>query len=121
MLLAVLGRRARVPTASIEVYASAVGGVRLVEPGADLAICLALVSALAGRPLAPDLVVFGEIGLAGEVRQVSHARRRLNEAERLGFRRAIIPANSPDGAEAMSVIKVATLSEALTAAGLNGP
>ena len=121
MLLAVLGRRARIPTASIEVYASAVGGVRLVEPGADLAVCLALVSALVSRPLPPDLVVFGEVGLAGEIRQVSHARRRLTEASRLGFHRAIVPANSPDGIESMSIVKVATLSEALTAAGLSTP
>ena len=121
MLLAVLGRRARIPTASIEVYASAVGGVRLVEPGADLAVCLALVSALVSRPLPPDLVVFGEVGLAGEIRQVSHARRRLTEASRLGFHRAIVPANSPNGTEAMSVVKVSTLSEALAAAGLSAP
>jgi DNA repair protein RadA/Sms len=76
---------------------------------------------LAGKPLPPDLVVFGEVGLAGEVRQVGHAKRRLIEAARLGFRRAIVPAHSPDGVEGMSVHRVATLTEALSAAGLTGP
>ncbi|MFN6121192.1 MAG: DNA repair protein RadA, partial [Actinomycetes bacterium] len=70
MLLAVLERRARVTTAGLEVYASAVGGVRLVEPGADLALVLAICSAISNQPIAPDLVVFGEVGLAGELRQV---------------------------------------------------
>ncbi|MFM2071605.1 MAG: repair protein RadA [Actinomycetota bacterium] len=125
LLLAVLERRARIPTSSIEVYASAVGGVRLAEPGADLALCLAIVSAIANRPLPSDLVVFGEIGLAGEVRQVSHAKRRLSEAARLGFARAIVPANSPSGAspgaDGMVLHRVATLAEALAAAGLLGP
>lgn len=118
MLLAVLERRARLAMATTEVYVSAVGGVRLAEPGADLAVCLALASALGGRPLAPDLVVFGEVGLAGEVRQVGNARRRLSEAARLGFRRAVVPANSPNGVEGMSLVRVSTLSEALAAADL---
>lgn len=120
MLLAVLERRARLTTATTEVYVSAVGGVRLAEPGADLAVCLALASALVGRPLSPDLVVFGEVGLAGEVRQVANARRRLGEAARLGFRRAIVPAHAPNGVEGMSLIRVATLAEALAAADLSG-
>jgi DNA repair protein RadA/Sms len=121
MLLAVLERRARFVTAGVEVYVSAVGGVRLAEPGADLAECLAIASAMSNRPLPPDLVVFGEIGLAGEVRQVPHARRRLIEAARLGFRRAIVPANSPNGIEGMALVRVATLAEALAAAGVGTP
>jgi DNA repair protein RadA/Sms len=121
LLLAVLERRARVATSSIEVYASAVGGVRLAEPGADLALCLAIVSAITNRPLAADLVVFGEVGLAGEVRQVSHAKRRLTEASRLGFARAIVPANSPAATDNVVLHRVATLAEALAAAGLLGP
>ena len=116
-----LERRARVLTASYEVYASAVGGVKLGEPGADLAVCLALCSAITNHPLPPDLVVFGEVGLAGEVRQVSHAKRRLIEAARLGFRRAIVPANSPTGIDGMHLMRVATVSEALAAAGLASP
>ena len=103
-----------------EVFASAVGGVRLVEPGADLPICLALVSALLNVPLPPDLVVFGEVGLAGELRQVAHASRRLAEAARMGFTRAIVPSNSPPSAEGITLLRVATVSEALAAAGLCG-
>ncbi|CAB4572838.1 MAG: DNA repair protein RadA [Actinobacteria bacterium] len=121
MLLAVLERRARVTTAGLEVYASAVGGVRLVEPGADLALVLAICSAISNQPIAPDLVVFGEVGLAGELRQVTHAKRRLAEAARLGFRRAIVPANSPDGGTGMSLLRVATVAEALAAASLGSP
>jgi len=120
LLLAVLERRARLPMAHHEVFASAVGGVRLTEPGSDLPMCLAIVSALADRPLPPDLVSFGEVGLAGELRQVAHASRRLAEAARLGFTRAIVPANSANGVDGISLIRVGTLNEALLAAGLRG-
>ncbi|MBI4934816.1 MAG: DNA repair protein RadA [Actinobacteria bacterium] len=120
LLLAVLERRARWRVGNQEVFASAVGGVRLTEPGADLPVCMALVSALANQPLPPDLVVFGEVGLAGELRQVAHASRRLAEAARMGFRRAIVPANTPDGVEGISLMRVATVAEALAAVGLSG-
>jgi DNA repair protein RadA/Sms len=103
------------------VFASAVGGVRLSEPGADLAVCLAVVSAIRGVPLPPDLVAFGEVGLAGEVRQVGNARRRLSEAGRLGFSRAIVPASLPDTADGVVQMRVATVAQALAAAGLAGP
>jgi DNA repair protein RadA/Sms len=118
LLLAVLERRARLPMTQHEVFASAVGGVRLTEPGSDLPMCLAIVSALIDRPLAPDVISFGEVGLAGELRQVSQATRRLAEAARLGFTRAIVPANSANGVDGISLVRVATLSEALNAAGL---
>ena len=121
LLLAVLERRARVVAAGLEIYASAAGGVRLAEPGADLAISLAVASAITNQPLPPDLVVFGEVGLAGEVRQVSHARRRLTEAGRLGFRRAIVPANSPNGIDGVQLLRVSTVTEALATAGLTAP
>ena len=120
LLLAVLERRARLPMGHHEVFASAVGGVRLTEPGSDLPMCLAIVSALADHPLPPDLVSFGEVGLAGELRQVAHASRRLAEAARLGFTRAIVPANSANGVDGISLIRVGTLNEALLAAGLRG-
>jgi len=120
LLLAVLERRARLPLGTHEVFASAVGGVRLTEPGADLPLCLALVSALLHHPLPPDLVVFGEVGLAGELRQVAHAPRRLAEAARMGFTRAIIPANSPPAPDGISVVRVGTVAEALAAVGLSG-
>ncbi|MEI2704825.1 MAG: DNA repair protein RadA [Ilumatobacteraceae bacterium] len=118
LLLAVLERRARLPVASHEVFASAVGGVRLVEPGADLAICLAVVSALTNVPIPPDVVMFGEVGLAGELRQVGHAQRRLTEAARLGFRQAIVPANSANGADGIRVQRAATVTEAIALLGL---
>jgi DNA repair protein RadA/Sms len=118
LLLAVLERRANVPMGRHEVFASAVGGVRLTEPGSDLPMCLALVSSLAGTPLPPDVVSFGEVGLAGEVRQVGHAGRRLSEAARLGFTRAIVPANSANGADGIALVRVATVADALGAAGL---
>ena len=118
MLLAVLERRARISLANHEVYSSVVGGVKLTEPGADLGLCLALVSAATNTPLAADLVVIGEVGLAGEVRQVGHLNRRLAEAARLGFARAIVPASGPDKVEGMSIHKVGTLNEALAAAQL---
>ena len=121
MLLAVLERRARISLANHEVYSSVVGGVKLTEPGADLGLCLALVSAATNTPLAADLVVIGEVGLAGEVRQVGHLNRRLAEASRLGFTRAIVPASGPDKVEGMSIHKVGTLNEALAAAQLPAP
>ena len=119
LLLAVLERRARLPMAQHEVFASVVGGVRLTEPGSDLLMCLAIVSALADHPLPSDVISFGEIGLAGELRQVAHASRRLAEAARLGFTRAIVPVNSANGVDGISLIRVATLNEALMAAGLH--
>jgi DNA repair protein RadA/Sms len=118
MLLAVLERRARISLASHEVYASVVGGVKLTEPGADLGLCLALVSAATDTPLAPDMVVVGEVGLAGEVRQVGHTGRRLAEAARLGFARAIVPMSAPEKVQGISVHRVGSLNEALTVAQL---
>jgi DNA repair protein RadA/Sms len=120
MLLAVLEQRARMPNAGAEVYASVVGGVKLNEPGADLGLCLALASALLLRPLPADLVSCGEVGLAGELRQVSQTQRRLSEAARLGFRRAIVPASAPDSSSGLRVTRVATLTDALRSAGLIG-
>jgi DNA repair protein RadA/Sms len=118
LLLAVLDRRAGVNLAQHEVYVSVVGGVRVSEPGADLAVCLALVSAHLGCAVADDTVVLGEVGLGGEVRQVAHSVRRLAEAARLGFRRALVPERGPDEAP-LQVRRVATLADALEA-GLDG-
>jgi DNA repair protein RadA/Sms len=119
LLLAVLQQRARVPTSQHDVYASTVGGVRLTEPGLDLAACLAIVSAMTDTPLPADLVAFGEVGLGGEIRQVAHTPRRLSEAARLGFRRAVGPRSAPEpDADSLRLLRVATLPEALQAAGL---
>lgn len=120
LLLAVLERRARVSLAGHEVYASVVGGVKLSEPGADLGMCLALVSAIVNKPLPADLVVVGEVGLAGEVRQVAQVGRRLAEAARLGFTRAIVPASASAKVAGIRVDTAATINEALSLAGLTG-
>lgn len=120
LLLAVLDRRARLPVSTNEVFASAVGGFRVTEPGADLALCLAVSSALIGRPLPPDLVAIGEVGLAGELRQAVHAPRRLAEAARMGFTKVICPVNTPDDVASLRLRRVSTVSEALAAAGLGG-
>jgi DNA repair protein RadA/Sms len=87
--------------------------VRVTEPAADLALGLALASAVSGRALPPDLVVCGEVGLGGEVRQVAQLPRRLAEAVRLGFRRAVVPASGPRGPAGMETLRVATLAEAV--------
>jgi DNA repair protein RadA/Sms len=94
MVLAVLQRRADIKFGKQDVYAATIGGVRLTEPSVDLAVALALASAIANLSAPGALVAIGEVGLAGEVRRVSGVQRRLAEAERMGFRRAIVPAGS---------------------------
>ena len=96
MLLAVLHRHAGIVTADQDVYINVVGGVSINETGADLAILLAIISSLRNQPLPMDLVVFGEVGLSGEIRPVQSGLERLNEAAKHGFKNAIIPvANKP--------------------------
>jgi DNA repair protein RadA/Sms len=102
----------------MDVYVSAVGGVRLQEPGSDLAVCLALASSFSGRPIPADVVVCGEVGLAGELRQVAQTARRLAEAARLGFRQAIVPASAPDDVDGIAVVRARSLFEALRVAGV---
>ena len=95
MVLAVLERRARVPIGGSDAYVSTVGGVRIGEPAADLAVALAVAGSVADRPLPPQAVAFGEVGLAGELRPVSGMPRRLAEAARLGFRTALRASRCP--------------------------
>ncbi|WP_024929838.1 DNA repair protein RadA [Methylophilus sp. OH31] len=98
MLLAVLHRHAGVACFDQDVFINAVGGVKISEPAVDLAVLLAIVSSLKNKPLANKLIVFGEVGLAGEVRPVQRGQERLKEAAKLGFTHAIIPkANAPKG------------------------
>ena len=92
MVLGVLEQRAEVRVGGAEVYVSVAGGLRIDDPAADLAVAVAVASARLGRAVPRDLVVLGEFGLAGEVRQVPQLERRLAEAARLGFRRALVPA-----------------------------
>jgi DNA repair protein RadA/Sms len=96
MILAVLERRAGMHLGTMDVYASVAGGLRVIEPAADLGIALAIVSAFRNVALAPSLVAFGEIGLSGEIRRVGQAGRRLAEARKLGFSEAIAPPEIPD-------------------------
>ena len=120
-LLAVLEKRAGISFDRREVYALAVGGVQVREPGADLALCLALASARQNVVLPPDLVACGEVGLGGELRRVTHLERRLNEAARLGLRRAIIPANAPPSPPGVEELRAANIGEALRLAGFGKP
>lgn len=115
MLLAVLHRHAGIPCFDQDVFVNAVGGVKITEPGADLAILLAIVSSLKNKPLAEKMVVIGEIGLAGEIRPVQRGQERLKEAAKLGFKQAIIPiANKPKQAIAgMEIITVGRVGDAV--------
>jgi DNA repair protein RadA/Sms len=115
MLLAVLHRHAGVACFDQDVFVNAVGGVRIGEPAADLAVLLAIVSSLRNKPLPEKLIVFGEVGLAGEVRPVQRGQERLKEAAKLGFTSAIVPkANSPRQAiKGIEVFGVERLEQAL--------
>jgi len=115
MLLAVLHRHAGVVAFDQDVFVNAVGGVKIDEPAADLAILLAIVSSLRNKPLPARLVVFGEVGLAGEVRPVQRGQDRLREAAKLGFTQALIPrANAPKSEiEGLEVIAVERVDEAV--------
>ena len=115
MLLAVLHRHAGVACFDQDVFINAVGGVKITEPAADLAVLLAIVSSLRNKPLPEGLVVFGEIGLAGEVRPAPRGQERLKEAAKLGFTHALIPkANAPkQKIEGLKVIAVERIDEAL--------
>jgi len=100
-----------------DVFVNVVGGVRITETGADLAVILAVLSSLRDRPMPEDLVVFGEVGLAGEIRPVQGGLDRLREAAKHGYKRAIIPkANAPkQGMVDIDVVAVRRLSDAIEA------
>jgi DNA repair protein RadA/Sms len=91
LLIAVLERRTKLNLSDKDIYINVVGGLRLNDPAADLAICMAIASAAAGKRLGDEIVVFGEIGLGGEIRSVHSAERRISEAKKLGFTKAIAP------------------------------
>jgi len=115
MLLAVLNRHAGIPCFDQDVFINAVGGVKIAEPAVDLAVILSIVSSLKNKPLEHKLIVFGEVGLAGEVRPVQGGQMRLKEAAKLGFTKAIVPkANAPKTKIAgLEVIAVERLEQAL--------
>ncbi|MGW7293297.1 DNA repair protein RadA [Streptomyces xiamenensis] len=114
MMLAVLEQRGQITSlGKNDIYTATVGGVRLSEPAADLAVALALASAASDTPLPNNLVAIGEVGLAGEVRRVTGVQRRLAEAARLGFTHALVPADSGEAPAGMRVLEVADIGEAL--------
>ena len=117
MLLAVLHRHGGVATYDQDVFVNVVGGVKVLETAVDLALLAAVMSSLRDRPLPMDLMVFGELGLSGEIRPVPSGQERLKEAAKHGFTRAIVPkANAPkESPKGMQVIGVTRLDEALTA------
>ena len=114
MLLAVLHRHAGIATWEQDVFVNAVGGVRIAEPAADLAVSLAVVSSLTDKAINTKTVVFGEVGLAGEVRPAPRGQERLKEAAKLGFEKAIVPkANQPKGSLGLEVIAVERVDQAV--------
>ncbi len=115
MLLAVLHRHGGVATAGCDVFANIVGGVRVTETGVDLAVVLAVLSSLRDRPLPADLVVFGEIGLAGEIRPVQNGPERLREAAKHGFKRALVPKANVSRDLDIELVPVSRLADAIAA------
>ena len=118
LLIAVLGRRAGIGLASHDVYVNLAGGLSVGEPGLDLPIALALASSLRDRPIRDRTVAIGEVGLLGELRPVGGLERRLREAARLGFRRAVVPRAAHDSSlpevAAMQIVAVPSLREAIS-------
>lgn len=111
-LLAVLAHGSALVPAQSDVFASVVGGVRVPEPAADLAIALAVASSARGQPVPPDVAVFGEVGLTGEVRQVPGVERRLAAVAAAGFRRAVVPYGGPTGS-VVRTVPVRTVRQAV--------
>jgi DNA repair protein RadA/Sms len=118
LLVAVLGRRAGIGLGTYDVYANLAGGIAVADPGLDLALAIALASTLRDRPVRPGTLAFGEVGLLGELRSVGGTERRLREAARLGFTRALVPRTrgaAPE-VEGLEVVPVATVRDALAVA-----
>ena len=116
LLTAVLSQRVGLKLFNQDVFVNIIGGLKITEPAADLTVALAIASSFQDRPVADDLVAIGEVGLSGELRTVSHAARRLNEAARLGFKRALVPhtlVKMKDKPEGITLIGAHTLAEAM--------
>ncbi|MEO6821011.1 MAG: DNA repair protein RadA [Candidatus Nanopelagicales bacterium] len=112
MVSAVLDKHGLLVSARADTYVATVGGVRITEPAADLAIALALGSSHSETPVHPRLIAFGEVGLSGEIRRVTGTERRLSEAARMGFTHALVPAGSGPGPDGLVVREVALVSDA---------
>jgi DNA repair protein RadA/Sms len=114
MTLAVLELRAGVRLSGREIYVATVGGMKMNEPSADLAVALSVASAAKGLALPADLVAIGEVGLAGEIRKVNGALQRIQEAARLGFKRALVPMGSDIKIAGMDIMEVGRLEQAIS-------
>jgi DNA repair protein RadA/Sms len=114
MIVAVLSRHARIALGQADVFVNVAGGVRIDEPGADLAIALAIVSAAKGAPVKPQVAAFGEIGLTGRLRPATQSERRLEECAKLGLAAAVAPAGTPARGK-LRVLEAQTLSQAAKA------
>lgn len=122
MITAVISKRAGVPVGMLDIYLSTVGGMRLTDPSSDLAVAAAMASAVTGRPLPAGAVVFGEVGLAGDLRRVTGMDRRLAEAARLGFTVAIVPKGCGPAPASLQTLESATIVDALRAiSAISGP
>jgi len=119
MIVAVLSRHARVPLGQADVFVNVAGGVRIDEPGADLAIALAIASAARNAPVREGAAAFGEIGLTGRIRAATQAERRLEECAKLGLRAAVVPQGTPER-KGMTLLAAETLGRAITL-GLGAP
>ncbi len=115
MIVAVLGRHARVALGSADVFVNVAGGVRIDEPGADLAVALAIASAAKGVPTREGLAAFGEIGLTGRLRPAAQAERRLEECSKLGLTAAVAPTGTASPRGKLQVLEAETLPKAITA------
>jgi DNA repair protein RadA/Sms len=115
MIVAVLGRHARIALGSADVFVNVAGGVRIDEPGADLAVALAIASAANGVPTKEGLAAFGEIGLTGRLRPAAQAERRLEECAKLGLKTVVAPADTPPTQRKLEVLQAETLPKAITA------
>ena len=120
LLAAVLEKKHEVQLVGCDIFVNVAGGMQLTEPASDLAVCAALVSSLANKPIDPHTLLLGEVGLAGEVRAVTQLEQRLAEASKMGFQRVVLPRSSARRLQDARIASVAveTLSEALEAVGL---
>lgn len=117
LLMAVLEKRLGLPLSGYDAYVNIAGGIRLNEPAADLGIVLAIVSSYKNRPIAEEVIVFGEVGLSGEVRAVSMPEQRVAEAKKLGFTTCVIPevsVKTVGKVDGVKIIGVKSVGEAIS-------
>lgn len=120
LLLAVLGKRAGVNLGAHDVHLNVAGGYKIQEPACDLAVLLAVASAFKNKPLPPSTIIFGEVGLGGEVRATGQTEKRINEAEKLGFREVLTPNFKQPAKGKIKIVKVKNIAETLKYFGLDG-